>query len=106
MNNIQSLDKIYDLVQEVSYLETPDITKKGLKLAEETGELSAEILKLVDYKHHTDTKEEIRQHLLEEAADSLIVIFDILVNQEYSKQEIITSCEEKINKWLNQKLNK
>ena len=102
MNNIQSLDKIYDLVQEVSHLELPDITKKGLKLNEEVGELSAEILKLVDYKHHDDTKEQIRQHLLEEAVDSLIMIFDILVMQGYTKEEIINAGEEKINKWLNQ----
>jgi NTP pyrophosphatase (non-canonical NTP hydrolase) len=102
MNDILSIDKIYDLVSKVSQLEQSDITKKGLKLNEEVGELSAEILKLVGYKHHNDTSEEIRQHLLEEAADSLIIIFDILVIQGYTKEEIVKTCGNKINKWVDQ----
>lgn len=102
----QSIDLIYDLVSEVSSLrdslEKSDISKKGLKLNEEVGELSAEILKLVDYKYHNDNKETIRQHLLEEAVDSLIMIFDILVDQKYNKEEIVQAGKDKIQKWLNQ----
>lgn len=101
-----NIDYIYNLVNLVSPIERSDITKKGLKLNEEVGELSAEILKLVNYKYHNDTPQQIRYNLLQESVDSLIMIFDILVSQNYSKEEVITTSEEKIEKWLNQINNK
>jgi len=79
-----------------------NISSKGLKLNEEVGELSAEILKLIKYKYHNDTEEQIRQNLLEEAADSIIQVFDILADLKYTKEELIEASEKKIDKWLNQ----
>ena len=100
---IQSIDYIYDLVCKVSPLENSNnISSKGLKLNEEVGELSAEILKLIKYKYHNDTEEQIRQNLLEEAADSIIQVFDILADLKYTKEELIEASEKKIDKWLNQ----
>lgn len=99
----QSIDYIYDLVCKVSPLEkSNNISSKGLKLNEEVGELSAEILKFINYKHHNDTEEQIRQNLLEEAADSIIQIFDILADFKYTKEELIEASERKIDKWLSQ----
>jgi NTP pyrophosphatase (non-canonical NTP hydrolase) len=101
--DIQSIDYIYDLVCKVSPLEkSNNISNKGLKLNEEVGELSAEILKLIKYKYHNDTEEQIRQNLLEEAADSIIQVFDILADLKYTKEELIEASEKKIDKWLNQ----
>ncbi len=101
--DIQSIDYIFDLVCKVSPLEkSNNISSKGLKLNEEVGELSAEILKLIKYKYHTDTEEQIRQNLLEEAADSIIQVFDILADLKYTKEELIEASEKKIDKWLNQ----
>lgn len=103
MEELQSIDYIYDLVCKVSPLEkSNNIYSKGLKLNEEVGELSAEILKLINYKYHNDTEEQILQNLLEEAADSLIQVFDILAFLKYTKEEIIEASEKKIDKWLNQ----
>jgi hypothetical protein len=101
-----TIDYIYDLVKLVSPIERSDITKKGLKLTEEVGELSAEILKLVNYKYHNDNPEQIRENLLQEAVDSLIMIFDILTSQNYLKEEVVNISEQKIEKWLNQINNK
>jgi NTP pyrophosphatase (non-canonical NTP hydrolase) len=103
IEDIQSIDYIYDLVCKVSPLEkSNNISNKGLKLNEEVGELSAEILKLIKYKYHNDTEEQIRQNLLEEAADSIIQVFDILADLKYTKEELIEASEKKIDKWLNQ----
>jgi NTP pyrophosphatase (non-canonical NTP hydrolase) len=103
IEDIQSIDYIYDLVCKVSPLEkSNNISSKGLKLNEEVGELSAEILKLIKYKYHNDTEEQIRQNLLEEAADSIIQVFDILADLKYTKEELIEASEKKIDKWLNQ----
>ena len=101
-----TIDYIYNLVKLVSPIEKSDLTKKGLKLNEEVGELSAEILKLVDYKYHNDSKEQIRDNLLQESVDSLIMIFDILTSQNYTKEEVVNVSEQKIEKWLNQINNK
>lgn len=96
-----SIDYIYSLVRNVSPIEkSQDICRKGLKLNEEVGELSAEILKLVNYKYHNETEKEIRDNLLYESADSIIQIFDILVSLGYTKEELIDAAEKKINTWL------
>lgn len=98
-----SIDYIYDLVKNVSPLEkNADIIKKILKLGEEYGELSAEILKLVDYKYNNDSKEEVRKNLFSETIDCLIMILDILNIQNAEKDSIVSESEIKIEKWLNQ----
>ncbi len=107
LNDDETIDYIYQLVSSVSSFEkSQDIVKRALKLSEEVGELSAEVLKLDDYKHHNNTKEEIRHNILSESVDCLIMIFDILQNQKYTKEEIIDEAEIKIEKWLNNLKNK
>ena len=102
--NIEPLiDCVYDLVENTSNLESDEfgITERGLKLNEEVGELSAEILKLVGYKRSGLNKDEIRKEILKESVDCLIMVFDIMSFMGFTKQEIVEMSEEKINKWLN-----
>ena len=107
--NLKSLqEKVRELNEKTKphyklYTQTEkEILTKTVKLNEEVGELSAEILKLINYKHHNNTEEQIRQNLLEEAADSIIQVFDILADLKYTKEELIEASEKKIDKWLNQ----
>lgn len=107
ISNIQTIDDVFDLVKETSITENKNnISEKGLKLNEEVGELSAEILKLTGYKYTKDTTQQIRENLLQEASDSIIMIFDILNTLGYTKSEIVESSTSKVDKWLNQIKNK
>lgn len=92
---------IYELVKETSSIEKGTLVEKGLKLNEEVGELSAELLKLVEYKHTNETKDQIMKNALGESVDSLIMVFDIMIKLGFTKDEIVETAEKQINKWLN-----
>ena len=92
---------IYELVKQTASEEKGSLVEKGLKLNEEVGELSAELLKLVEYKHTRESKEQIMQNALLESVDSLIMVFDIMIKLGLSKDEIVETAEKQINKWLN-----
>ncbi len=93
---------VYELVKEASYLEKKGtISEKGLKLNEEVGELSAELLKLVGYKYTTDSHEVIMEKALLESVDSLIMIFDLMIDLGFTKEQIVDMSEQQIKKWLN-----
>jgi len=94
------IDYVYDLVTNASKFENPGLIERGLKLGEEYGELSAEILKLVNYKRTNESKEEIRKNILLESTDCLIMIFDIMSQMEFSKDEICEMAESQVNKWM------
>ena len=96
-----SFDYIYDLVKNACQLERPvSIAEKGLKLTEEVGELAAELLKLTGYKHTNDTKEEAIQKSLLESTDTMIMIFAIMIQLGFTKQQIVEMTESQVDKWL------
>lgn len=92
---------IYELVKQTASVEKGTLVEKGLKLNEEVGELSAELLKLVEYKHTQETKEQIMANALVESVDSLIMIFDIMIKLGLTKDQIVETAEKQIDKWLN-----
>jgi hypothetical protein len=92
---------IYELVKQTSSAENGSIVEKGLKLNEEVGELSAELLKIVGYKHTTDSHDVIMEKALLESVDSLIMIFDIMIKLGFTKDQIVEMAEKQVNKWLN-----
>jgi len=100
--NIEPLiDYVYDLVKDTSKFEKHGILERGLKLGEETGELSAEILKFVGYKKSDLSKSQIEQNMLLESVDCLIMVFDIMSHMGFTKQQIVEMSEKQVNKWLN-----
>jgi hypothetical protein len=94
------IDNIFDRVKDVSKYEAPGILERGLKLGEEFGELSAEILKLSGYKKSDETSDKIKYNILLESSDCMIMIFDIMIEMGFSKKEIIDMSDKQINKWL------
>ena len=75
--------------------------ERCLKLGEEYGELSAEFLKLSGYKRSDLSESQIRQNILLESTDCLIMILDIMSNMGFTKREIVEMAEKQVNKWLN-----
>ena len=93
---------IYELVREAASIEQRGtLVEKGLKLNEEVGELSAELLKLSGYKHTTDSHDIIMEKALLESVDSLIMIFDVMIKLGFTKDQIVEMSEKQVNKWLN-----
>jgi hypothetical protein len=94
------IDYIYDLVENASKYEKNGLLEKGLKLGEEYGELSAEILKLKGYKKTTEEEDKIRYNILLESTDCLIMVFDIMLEMGFTKGQICDMSEKQVNKWL------
>jgi acetyl-CoA carboxylase alpha subunit len=97
----ENFDYIYELIQNVSELEGYGLIERVCKLQEEVGELSAETLKIIGFKNSNLTKEQIKENILLESVDCLIMSMDILSTQGYSKDEIIKMADSQINKWVN-----
>jgi hypothetical protein len=95
------IDYVYDLVINASKYEKNGLIERGLKLGEEYGELSAEILKLKGYKRTTEDEGRINYNILLESTDCLIMIFDIMVHMNFTKEQICNMAEKQVNKWLN-----
>jgi len=87
-------------LRSVSKKEGKDIIARGLKLNEEAGELSAEILKYKGHKGSDKTKQEILKDLQEEAIDTLIMALDILVYTGAKEKQIAKVMDKKLDKWL------
>jgi len=94
------IDYVYDLVTNASKYEKHGLIERGLKLGEEYGELSAEILKLAEYKRSEESKEKIEHNILLESTDCLIMIFDIMTHMNFTKEQICDMAESQVNKWL------
>ena len=94
------IDYVFDLVINASKYEKHGLIERGLKLGEEYGELSAEILKLKGYKRTTEDEGRINYNILLESTDCLIMIFDIMAHMKFSKEQICDMAEKQVNKWL------
>lgn len=94
------IDYIFDLVKSASKYEKPGLMERTLKLGEEYGELSAEILKTIGYKRTKETPDKIKENILLESSDCLIMIFDIMIEMGFTKQDILDMSEKQIKKWL------
>jgi hypothetical protein len=95
------IDYVYDLVTDASKYEKHGLLERGLKLGEEYGELSAEILKLKGYKRTVEDEGRINYNILLESTDCLIMVFDIMVHMGFTKEQICNMAEKQVNKWLN-----
>jgi hypothetical protein len=98
----EDLDYIFDLVKNVSSAQGYGLSERVVKLQEEVGELSAEVLKLRGFKKSDLSKDEIRNNILLETVDCLIMSMDILSHEKFQKKEIIEIADKQIEKWLSQ----
>ena len=92
--------KIPRQVRKVSKLEKRSLLARGLKLNEEAGELSAEILKFLGEKGKKGkTKEEVLDHLRLEAVDVWLMAADILCHTDTSDKQITEIMNSQLAKW-------
>lgn len=91
----------WNKIRKLSATEVADSSKRFVKLMEEVGEFSAAYLEADGFKvsKTSKTKEELREHLLEEGVDSLIMILDILAKEGYSFDDIRDMMDLKLDVW-------
>jgi hypothetical protein len=98
----EDFDYIFDLIKNVTSMQGYGLTERVIKLQEEVGELSAEVLKLKGFKNSDLSKEEIKNNILLETVDCLIMTMDILNYGKFQKKDIIEVADRQIEKWLSQ----
>lgn len=108
MKKIEDLNRAFDFIKEGTDLanqhavsDKVDIRNATLKVMEESGELAAEILKMVGHKKSKVTKEKLIERIKSEGVDTLIAILDVLNLVDISKEEIINLTEIAVQKWKN-----
>lgn len=98
----EDFDYIFELIKNVTSIQGYGLTERVIKLQEEVGELSAEVLKLKGFKNSELSKEEIKNNILLETVDCLIMSMDILNYGKFQKKDIIEVADKQIEKWLSQ----
>lgn len=95
------MEEVLKEVRRLSSLENKGILERVLKFNEEFGEFAAEIGKLIGYTY----KEYDEEHLVEEGADALIVLYSIIFKicdrQGIKFERFIEKMKEKNVKWDN-----
>ena len=94
------MEKVIKQIRHLVHLENKSLAEKIVKFNEEFGEFCAEVVKYLGLSH----KPYDRDHLVEEAADSLQVLLSIFIQIEnetdITVDEIMATIPEKNEKWL------
>lgn len=93
-------DKLFKKMKKLNKIEHKSLIEKALKLNEEAGELSAEILKLHGRKGaNGKTRPEILFESLLELADIQLMVAAICDDLGYSYDELCAAISQKISKY-------
>ena len=97
------MEKIWDNIIELGNTDGGTVLHRVAKLSEESGELAAAILLKDGYKFNKYelTDVEIEDNILEEGADVLIVVLDLLNKAGFTKEEIKNRISDKMMSWAN-----
>tara|TARA_R110000868_G_scaffold176916_5_gene415010 strand:+ start:17190 stop:17498 length:309 start_codon:yes stop_codon:yes gene_type:complete len=94
------MESQYLRIQVINTLDEAPTAEKLCKLFEEVGELAKGVNKTIGRKITDETPEEIRDNVLEEAADSIQCIFSILGDYNITYQELSMRLNAKNDKWV------
>jgi NTP pyrophosphatase (non-canonical NTP hydrolase) len=105
------INKVFDAIQEVSSKQDEKCSDKKtlllqrtLKMTEEIGEFTAEVLKLDGFKSTTESPVVTRKKLQQEAIDVFIMSVDLLKASGVTKEFLQEYAEEQLLKWKTQHL--
>lgn len=98
--NDEILEKI-KLARENDPRKTMTVSDKLVKLQEEVGEIAAAHLRELNFKPRSAgwSIKSIRENKKEEYADSLIVIFDMILADGFTFEEIKEEMHKGVDKW-------
>jgi len=99
-NNYNSLfEEIYQEVRDIDALDKCSLPEALCKLAEEHGELIRAANKTFGRKVHSQNKDEIRNDVKEEIADTLQNLLLVAGRYDFTVEEIVATLRLKNEKW-------
>lgn len=102
----QKVKEVSDLQESLKPKDHKMLLQRALKLNEEAGEISAEVLKLTGYKGTTEDTQTIINNLKEEAIDALICSLDIINHMGMTEEDVEKIMTIKLLKWKTKHLKK
>ena len=96
---MEPMDKIIERIHKLSKGDKKNTIEKCIKIQEEVGELSAEILKLRGKKGaNGSSKAQIEENILEECCDIIIITHSLIKKLKYNKARVISAFHRKLDK--------
>jgi NTP pyrophosphatase (non-canonical NTP hydrolase) len=83
----------------LSKRETKTFDERFIKLSEEIGEIAVAILQSRNLKGTTKTKSEIKENILEEICDSIIILLSLASYHKFTENQINEMVAKKLKKW-------
>ncbi len=90
---------IYNDIQRINLLDPATPAERLCKLFEESGELAQAVNKKIGRKVANETDEEVRELILEEAADTIQCVISLIDTWEISYDELVQKIDSKNIKW-------
>lgn len=91
--------KIKELEARQMKVRPADMSSKIIKLTEEVGEISSGYLELIGYKTNDLNKEDIKENIREEIADSMIMLMILAQDMDLNIFDFIQLLNKKMVKW-------
>jgi NTP pyrophosphatase (non-canonical NTP hydrolase) len=93
------MDQIIDRINRLSKIDSKNLLETCIKIQEEVGELSAELLKLRGKKgSNGQLKFQIEQNILEECCDVIIMTHSLLNKLKFNRTKIKKALNKKMDK--------
>ncbi len=93
------MEKIYKDIQRINKLDPATPAERLCKLFEESGELAQAVNKKIGRKVVTETDEEVRDLILEEASDTIQCVISLIDSWGITYDEVIEKISSKNIKW-------
>ena len=96
---MEQMNEIYWKLKKLSRHNIKNTIESCVKIQEEVGELSAELLKFRGKKGHRGlTQEQLDENILEECCDIINMTLFFMIKRKYSYKRIMKAFKRKINK--------
>lgn len=97
--NMEKFNEVWNDISEIDKDDDCSLSEAVCKFIEEFGEFSTEINKLIGRKGTKETKEQVKENLLEEAADSLQNLLLICNRVGIDPNDLLEKVKVKNEKW-------
>ncbi len=93
------MKKVFKDIQRINKLDPATPSERLCKLFEESGELAQAVNKKIGRKVVTETDDEIRDLILEEASDTIQCVISLIDNWDITYDEVVEKIKSKNIKW-------
>lgn len=93
------MKKVFKDIQRINKLDPATPSERLCKLFEESGELAQAVNKKIGRKVVTETDDEIRDLILEEASDTIQCVISLIDSWDITYDEVVEKIKSKNIKW-------